>query len=259
MKSRPTQAGLHPQSWRRWRSSSCCAMSSRRVKVSPLATVAMTRAEPAGLEPLIVALVNAATLDDARGVAARSLSNLACDDAFRRDIARAGGIEPLVALVKDGAFEQQQMAIVALKMLSFRDHANKVLIRIAGGIAPLVDLVQDYTFAAATLSNLAVDAENRLECPGEALRSSSRRYAVGAWRADGGCSQQLGADDSNRRRSLPQAHREPHLARDGGPEEQLHTTNALRVLVVNNDENLVAVSKAAALAGLAVDGFAAPD
>ena len=48
------------------------------------------------------------------------------------------------------------------------------------------------------------------------------------------------------------------LARDGGAEEQPHATNALRVLVVNNDENLVAVSKAAALAGLAVDGLA-PD
>lgn len=240
-------------------------MSSRRVKVSPLATVAMTRAEPAGLEPLIVALVNAATLDDARGVAARSLSNLACDDAFRRDIARAGGIEPLVALVKDGAFEQQQMAIVALKMLSFRDHANKVLIRIAGGIAPLVDLVQDYTFAAATLSNLAVDAENRVaiaQAGGIEKLIAQVRNGHGAWRADAAAAlNNLALDDTNRSAIAAAGGIESLvlLARDGGAEEQLHATNALRVLVVNNDENLVAVSKAAALAGLAVDGFVAPD
>ena len=174
-------------------------MSSRRVKVSPLATVAMTRAEPAGLEPLIVALVNAATLDDARGVAARSLSNLACDDAFRRtctagaSAARGAGEGWRLRAAADG--DRRRVCLVPRPRQQSLDSHR-------GGIAPLVDLVQDYTFAAATLSNLAVDAENQLQLHRqEALRSSSRRYAtVMRWRAGcGGCSQQPGA-----RRHKPQ-------------------------------------------------------
>ncbi|KAK7230396.1 ubiquitin-protein transferase [Aureococcus anophagefferens] len=82
--------------------------------------------------------------DDAdKAVAARALHKTAHNsDANRVLIAEAGGIPPLVELVRDGSAEAKQVAMGTLENLACND-ANKVAIAEAGGIAPLVELLRD--------------------------------------------------------------------------------------------------------------------
>ena len=73
---------------------------------------------------------------------------------------KAGGIAPLVALVRDGTEGQKWAGARALWSLACENAANQVAIAKAGGIAPLVALVRDGTDgqkrpAAAALANLA--------------------------------------------------------------------------------------------------------
>ncbi|KAH8058534.1 ubiquitin-protein transferase [Aureococcus anophagefferens] len=74
-------------------------------------------------------------------MAAVTLSNLACNnDANRVEIAKAGGIPPLVKLLRAGA---KLTAAVTLGHLACNNAANTVLIAKAGGIPRLVELLRD--------------------------------------------------------------------------------------------------------------------
>ena len=79
-------------------------------------------------------------------------------------IRKAGGIPPLVALVRDGNAAQKHFAAVALQNLSFNAD-NKVAIAKAGGIPPLVALVRDGNdeqkeYAAIALEILAANCDD---------------------------------------------------------------------------------------------------
>ena len=83
-------------------------------------------------------------------------------------IAQAGGIAPLVVLVRDGTDGQKVQAAAALGELAFNNAENQVAIAQAGGITPLVALVRDGTDeqkveAAGALGELASNnAENQV-------------------------------------------------------------------------------------------------
>ena len=81
--------------------------------------------------------------------AASALAKLAaCNDDARKLIGKAGGIEPLVALLDgheaNGSELAQQDAAAALSQLAIYPH-NRVAIDRCGGIAPLVALLSSYT------------------------------------------------------------------------------------------------------------------
>ena len=93
--------------------------------------------------------------------------NLACNADNKVAIARAGGIESLVALVRDGTEKQMENAAGALGNLAANNFNNRVAIARAGGIEPLVALARDGTEgqkenAAGALHNLSVNADNQL-------------------------------------------------------------------------------------------------
>ena len=82
--------------------------------------------------------------------AARALTVLAKGgDENQAAIARAGAIEPLVALVSGGNAGTQEAAAAALHWLAFGAD-NQVAIARAGAIEPLVALLHEPTTAATT-------------------------------------------------------------------------------------------------------------
>ena len=86
--------------------------------------------------------------DAAKTAAARTLRDLAWDnDANEVLIAEAGGIAPLVELLRAGSAEAKAQAAWALGNLAHND-ANKVLIAEAGGVPLLVELLRDGSAAA---------------------------------------------------------------------------------------------------------------
>ena len=94
--------------------------------------------------------------------AAAALANLAHNADNQVAIARAGGVEPLVALARGGGSN----ATAALGVLACNAD-NRVAIARAGGIAPLVALARGGTdgqkeWAAGALRNLAVNADNQV-------------------------------------------------------------------------------------------------
>ena len=98
---------------------------------------------------------------------AGALCNLAVNDANKAAIASAGGIAPLIELVRGGTDGAKESAARALAELA-REHAdNCAAIALAGGIVPLVELVRSGTDgakrkAARALQYLASDdAANR--------------------------------------------------------------------------------------------------
>ena len=76
--------------------------------------------------------------------AARALCNLAyLNDANLVLIAEAGGIPPLVQLVRDGSAEAKSMAKRALRNIAHNNDANKVAIALAvGSLEALVELAR---------------------------------------------------------------------------------------------------------------------
>ena len=81
-------------------------------------------------------------------------------------IRKAGGIPPLVALIRDGNDEQKHFAADALGNLA-RCADNQVAIAQADGIPPLVALVRDGNdvvkgYAALALQNLAYNDDNKV-------------------------------------------------------------------------------------------------
>ena len=88
-----------------------------------------------------------------------SAVNLITSFANRVAIVEAGGIPPLVQLLRDGNAEAIEAAAWALNILAMTV-GNEVLIADAGGISPLVDLLRDgiaraKEWAAAALGRLA--------------------------------------------------------------------------------------------------------
>ena len=102
--------------------------------------------------------------DAAKTDAARALWSLAGGTANKAAIAEAGGIPPLIELLRDGLPRERDArfwAVRALVSLAYND-ANKVLIAEAGGIPPLVELLRDESAdakeaAAWVLGNFARD------------------------------------------------------------------------------------------------------
>ena len=96
-------------------------------------------------EERIVAHVNSLRVgtEEQKQYAADALANLAFYNANQAAIVAAGGIPPLVALVRDGTTEyQKRNAAGALTNLASQT-ANRAAIAAAGGIPPLVALVRD--------------------------------------------------------------------------------------------------------------------
>ena len=92
----------------------------------------------------IEGLVRALREDVDAAKAAAALSNLACysfDNQVR--IAVAGGVPPLVQLLRDGSANAKRWAARALGNLAHGNDDNRILIAEAGGIPPLVQLVHD--------------------------------------------------------------------------------------------------------------------
>ena len=80
-------------------------------------------------------------------------------------IARAGGIEPLVKLVRSGTDEQKEQAVRALSNLAAGDYNNKVAIARAGGIEPLVKAAKNKGLGSPAAKALAVvqcDDDNKV-------------------------------------------------------------------------------------------------
>ena len=97
----------------------------------------------------------------AREMAAELLKRLMIESADNRAIiARAGAIEPLVAMLRGGSAEAQEVAADALRNLAASADDIQVAIARAGAIEPLVALVRSgsavaQASAAAALANLA--------------------------------------------------------------------------------------------------------
>ncbi|KAH8087722.1 hypothetical protein JL720_7042 [Aureococcus anophagefferens] len=79
--------------------------------------------------------------DAAKTAAARALYTR--DRAIKIAFAEAGGIPPLVELLRDGSMEAKPEAAWALGSLAFNNAANQVQIAEAGGIPLLVELVRN--------------------------------------------------------------------------------------------------------------------
>ncbi|KAH8098909.1 hypothetical protein JL720_1879 [Aureococcus anophagefferens] len=98
--------------------------------------------------------------DAAKSVAALALDSLACGNVANKvAIAEAGGIAPLVELLRDGSAWAKQLAVQVLWSLAYVEN-NTVLIAEAGAIPPLVELFRNgpgnaKPTAAWALRNLA--------------------------------------------------------------------------------------------------------
>ena len=114
----------------------------------------------------LVALVRDVTNEQKSSAAADALWNLAYNDDNQILIAKAGGIPPLVELVRDGTDVQKEEAAFALHRLAYNDD-NQIAIAKAGGIPPLVALVRDGNAAqklnaAQALGCLAYNDDNEV-------------------------------------------------------------------------------------------------
>ena len=118
----------------------------------------------AGAIPLLVDLLPSG--GDGARCAAGALANLACkNDDNQVAIAAAGGIAPLVEVVRSGCARAKNLAALALGNLAFKNVDNKVAIAAAGGIAPLIQVVRSSSAgakasAANALQNLAWESDD---------------------------------------------------------------------------------------------------
>ena len=81
--------------------------------------------------------------DASKTAAARALGDLAyANDANRVLIAEAGGIPPLVQLVRDGSADAKRQAAWALSWIARNNDANAVAIAVTIGLKALVELAR---------------------------------------------------------------------------------------------------------------------
>jgi hypothetical protein len=172
-------------------------------------------------------------------------------------IAAAGGVAPLVRLLRRSSAAAKEDAAGALSLLAIED-ANQVAIAEAGAIAPLVELVHRGSedaneAAAAALGNLARNAANQVAIAAagaieplvELVRDGSSRakeYAAAAL-AD------LALNDANAAAIAAAGGVAPleQLARDGNENAHVWATSALAIL--RAVPAVAAAAKAAAAAG----------
>jgi vacuolar protein 8 len=223
-------------------------------------------------------------VDAAYTAAARAVGWLAHDNlADRVAIAEAGagGIPPLVEVLRAGSAKAKEQAARALSRLAYND-ACEVLIAEAGGIAPLVELLRDGSveakfWVARALGHLASNnAANKVliaEAGGipplvELLRDGSTEarlwaptlgvYGVSA--APAMALYQLALNNKANKVAIAEAGGIPLLVelwRDGSADAKFEAARALRTLARNNDANAVAIAVAVgleALVELARDG-----
>lgn len=205
-----------------------------------------------------------------------ALTSLACDTNYRKSIALAGGIEPLVDFARAGNEAQQAKAAAALKMLAFKDRYNKKWIGEASAIAPLIALLapgkpetdascaERSEMAAAALCNLAHEVDNRKKiaeaggiAPLVALLAADEDASAAAL-AGMAALNNLAVDNGANRVEIAKAGAITPLvriARLGTEHQRKQAELALQNLAFENDENLVEISKAVHEAGLAVDLF----
>lgn len=206
--------------------------------------------------------------------ATAALCSLACDRALRKDIVSAGGIEPLVELVRSGTPAQQSKAAEALKMLAYENHHNKDEIARARGIEPLVAILSSFAAVGAGTDDIvetAAGALCNLACAGGDMRRqiaragaveplvsllASRRSPRDQGSAAAAINN-LAADDDVQAELVKAGAIEPLvcLARDGSKLQKEHAESALTNLALKSDSNLVAISKAGHRGGLAADLF----
>jgi vacuolar protein 8 len=97
--------------------------------------------------------------------AGEALGYLSRDTEIKKSIATAGGVPPLIQLLRDGSADTKEIAAGVLRNLA-RNEENQSVITDAGGIPPLVQLLKDGTFGAkeqavVVLRYLAAGAENK--------------------------------------------------------------------------------------------------
>ena len=151
--------------------------------------------------------------DAAQTAAARALRRLANSDAASRvRIAEAGGIAPLVELVRDGSANAKLWAAWALGNLAC-NAANTALIAEADGVARLLELLRD----------------------GSADTKWSAAYALG----------NLARNNAANKVAIAEAGGVPplvELVRDGSEVAKEQAVWALRNLARNNDANAIAIA-----------------
>ena len=165
--------------------------------------------------------------DAAKAAAAGALGDLVrdCDTEQHRKrvrIREAGGIPPLVQLVRDGSAEAKTQAAAALAnlTLTYIEVTNRRLVGAAGATSPLIELLRDGSaeaklWAASALRNLACENDNKMlitEAGGVPLFVQ--------------------------------------LLRDGCAKGKLKASAALSSLALNNDAGAVAVAVAVGLEAL---------
>ena len=159
--------------------------------------------------------------DAAKTAAARALRNHTYHNDANKDlIAEAGGIPPLVELLRDGSANGKLWTAGALGNLA-RDAANRDLIAEAGGITPLVELLRD----------------GRVEAKAEAARA--------LWN--------LACDNGANKVAIAEAGGIPllvELLRDGFADARRSAAGALCNLANNNASNAVAIAAAVSLEAL---------
>ena len=171
----------------------------------------------------IVAHVRTLQIGDAlsKTAAAEALADFADTVEDATLIPKAGGVPPLVHLLRVGSAEAKHAAAFTLGMLAYDNDDNRVLIAEAGGIPPLVELVRDGS------------ADTKLSTAW-ALRSlASNNDANKALIVDAGAVPPL-----------------VELLCDGIADAKLNAASALGTLARNNDANAVAVAAALSLEAL---------
>ena len=161
--------------------------------------------------------------DAAKLAAARSLHPLVQRNASDRVLfAEAGGIPPIVELLRDGSADAKQQAARAIGHLAFGNAAaNKVAIAEHGGIPPLVELLRD---GSADAKEQAARAIGHL-----AFGNAANKVAI----AEHG--------------GIPPL---VELLRDGSAGAKSMAVWALRFLADSNDANVVALAAAVGLDAL---------
>ena len=161
--------------------------------------------------------------DAAKLAAARSLHPLVQRNASDRVLfAEAGGIPPIVELLRDGSADAKQQAARAIGHLAFGNAAaNKVAIAEHGGIPPLVELLRD---GSADAKEQAVRAIGHL-----AFGNAANKALI----AEAG--------------GIPPL---VELLRDGSADAKQQAANALWYLASTNDANAVEIAAAVGLEAL---------
>lgn len=120
--------------------------------------------------PPLLELLRQKVTDQQKQMACSLLARLAFDESNRSQIARQGGIAPVVALVSTGTDRQKAWAATVLANMAYNSASNRSAIREQGAIPPLVALLtgnsstpQQKQYGARALAQLAFEDPNNCE------------------------------------------------------------------------------------------------